>query len=73
MVQWYLANLTFNVRVSHAYMYTQLNVDEESQEYLTINTHKGLYSYKKLPYGVKCVCNQDDNYIGEQQWLARES
>lgn len=37
--------------LSHAY--AQLSVDEESQEYLTINTHKGLYSYTKLPYGVK--------------------
>ena len=37
--------------LSHAY--AQLNVDKESQEYLTINTHKGLYSYTKLPYGVK--------------------
>jgi hypothetical protein len=33
--------------------YAQLNVDKESQEYLTINTLKGLYSYTKLPYGVK--------------------
>ena len=33
--------------------YAQLNVDKESQEYLTISTHKGLYSYLKLPYGVK--------------------
>ena len=37
--------------LSHAYV--QLNVDKESQEYLTISTHKGLYSYFKLPYGVK--------------------
>ena len=37
--------------LSHAY--AQLNVDRESQEYLTIATHKGLYSYLKLPYGVK--------------------
>ena len=33
--------------------YAQLNVDKESQEYVTISTHKGLYSYLKLPYGVK--------------------
>ena len=33
--------------------YAQINVDKESQKYLTINTHKGLYSYTKLPYGVK--------------------
>ncbi len=37
--------------LSHAY--AQLSVDKESQKYLTINTHKGLYSYTKLPYGVK--------------------
>ena len=33
--------------------YAQLNVDAESHEYLTINTHKGIYSYTKLPYEVK--------------------
>ena len=37
--------------LSHAY--AQLGVDKESQEYLTINTHKCLYSCLKLPYGVK--------------------
>ena len=37
--------------LSHAY--AQLGVDKERQEYLTINTHKCLYSYLKLPYGVK--------------------
>lgn len=37
--------------LSHAY--AQLSVDKQSREYLTINTHKGLYSYTKLPYGVK--------------------
>jgi transposase InsO family protein len=37
--------------LSHAY--AQLEVESESQKYLTINTHKGLYRYTKLPYGVK--------------------
>ena len=32
-----------------SYAYAQLSVDKESQEYLTVNTHKGLYSYLKLP------------------------
>ena len=27
-------------------------VDENSKEFLTINTHKGLYRYNRLPYGV---------------------
>ena len=27
-------------------------VDDNSKEFLTINTHKGLYRYNRLPYGV---------------------
>lgn len=46
--------------LSHAY--AQLNVDSESQQYLTINTHMGLYSYTKLYYPLLrhptlCVCS----------------
>ena len=48
--------------LSHAY--AQLNVDKESQEYLTISTHKGLYSYLKLPYGVK-----SSPKIFRQKWI----
>lgn len=32
--------------------YQQLELDEESQEYTAINTHKGLFRYKHLPYGI---------------------
>lgn len=32
--------------------YQQLELEEESKPYVTINTHKGLYSYNRLPYGV---------------------
>lgn len=38
------------IDLSNAYM--QLRLDQESQKLVTISTHKGLFSYKRLPYGV---------------------
>ena len=36
--------------LQHAYQ--QLEVEESSQPLLTINTHKGLYQYLRLPFGI---------------------
>ena len=30
----------------------QLLLEDESQQYVTINTHRGLYPYKRLPFGI---------------------
>lgn len=35
--------------------YLQVPVDESCKEYLTINTHRGLYRYNRMPFGVKCA------------------
>ena len=35
-----------------SYAYLQVPLDKESQKYLVINTHKGLYAYKSLPFRV---------------------
>ena len=32
--------------------YAQLCLDESSKKYTTINTHRGLFCYSRLPYGV---------------------
>lgn len=32
--------------------YQQVELDENSKQYLTINIHKGLYQVNRLPYGV---------------------
>nr|WP_204107672.1 reverse transcriptase family protein [Streptococcus dysgalactiae] len=31
----------------------QIEVDEDSKELLTINSHRGLFQYNRLPFGVK--------------------
>ena len=31
--------------------YQQILLDEDSRQYVTINTHKGLFQYKRLPFG----------------------
>ena len=36
--------------LSHAYL--QIPLDEKSCQYVTISTHKGLFQYKRLPFGV---------------------
>ena len=36
--------------LSHAYL--QIPLAPESQKYVTVNTHKGLFKYKRLPFGV---------------------
>ena len=32
--------------------YLQLALDDSSKEFVTINTHKGLFRYNRLPFGV---------------------
>ena len=36
--------------LSHAYQ--QIELDQESRRYVVINTHKGLFTYNRLPFGV---------------------
>lgn len=39
-------------KIDHSQAYMQLKLDVESQKLCTISTHKGLFSYKRLPYGI---------------------
>ncbi len=39
--------------MSHAYQ--QIMLDESAKKYVTVNTHKGLYTYCRLPFGVASI------------------
>ena len=39
-------------KLDHRNAYLQMQLDEQSKQYVTINTHRGLYTYKRLPFGI---------------------
>ncbi|XP_055716586.1 uncharacterized protein K02A2.6-like isoform X1 [Phlebotomus papatasi] len=43
--------------------YLQLSVDENSQQFLTINTPRGLFKYTRLPFGVSTAPAQFQNVM----------
>ena len=40
------------IDLSQAYMYQQLELDEDSKNLVVINTHRGLFRYNRLPFGI---------------------
>lgn len=47
-----LAGGTLFSKIDLIHAYQQLELDDQSQKYLTINTHLGLFNYMRLPFGV---------------------
>ena len=47
-----LGNGSVFSKLDMRHAYEQIPLDEESQKYVTINTHRGLFAYQRLPYGV---------------------
>ncbi|XP_064653072.1 uncharacterized protein K02A2.6-like [Lineus longissimus] len=60
------------IDLSHAYQ--QLELTENSRELCTINTHQGLYRYRKLPFGIKSAPSifqsVIDRILGNQKGVA---
>jgi len=50
-----LAGGTAFSKLDLANAYQQVPLDEASKQYVTINTHKGLYRYNRLPFGVSAA------------------
>ena len=40
------------IKLDLAHAYSQIPLSESSKQYVTINTHTGLYRYNRLPFGV---------------------
>ena len=47
-----LSGSTIFLTLDLSHTYNQLQLDDKAQELTTINTHKGLYKYTRLPFGV---------------------
>ena len=47
-----LANGESFSKIDLARAYKQMEVEESSRQYLTINTHLGLFRYRRLPFGI---------------------
>ena len=43
---------TMFTKLDMSQAYLQFTLDDQSKELLTINTHKGLFAYNRLPFGV---------------------
>ena len=39
-------------KIDFSNVYQQMELTADSQHYLTVNTHKGLYAYQRLTYGI---------------------
>ena len=47
-----LSNGKLFTRLDMRHAYEQLHIDRESRKFVTINTHRGLFTYTRIPYGV---------------------
>ena len=52
LASFFLLAFKFRVSCTVSQAYQQVLLEEESRKYVTINTHKGLYRYNRLPFGI---------------------
>lgn len=50
-----LSGGTIFSKLDMAQAYAQFLLEEESKEITTINTHRGLFRYTRMPYGISCA------------------
>ena len=50
-------------------VFLQMELDEGSRKYLVVNTYRGLFRYKRLPFGVSLLVSESDgHYSARVTW-----
>ena len=55
-----LSGGTLFAKLNMSMGYKQLLLDVESRKYVTIDTHRGLFTYKRMPYGVSSALSNSN-------------
>ena len=49
--------------MSQAYLQLELELENDSKQYVTVSTHKGLFQYNRLPFGVSSAPSIFQRYM----------
>lgn len=60
-----LSGYRYYAKIDLSGAYMQVRVSEESRKYLTINTHKGLFEYLRLPFGITSAASTFQRVMDE--------
>ncbi|XP_055584928.1 uncharacterized protein K02A2.6-like [Uranotaenia lowii] len=60
-----LSGYRFFAKIDLSGAYMQIKVAESSQKYLTVNTHKGLFTYLRLPFGISSAASTFQRVLEE--------
>lgn len=60
-----LSGYRYYAKIDLSGAYMQVRVSEDSRKYLTINTHKGLFEYLRLPFGISSAASTFQRIMDE--------
>lgn len=60
-----LSGFRYYAKIDLSGAYMQVRVSDDSRKYLTINTHKGLYEYMRLPFGISSAASTFQSIMDE--------
>ena len=71
-----LSNGKYYTKIDLSHAYQQLLLDDGSKKYVVINTHKGLFRYTRLPFGISSapgIFQSHREHFARRQWCRRIS